>query len=87
MKLYQFKGVLHMKNYRISVPSRPTQILLHIELSLTIIYAVFFLISYLMALKVNPVLANIYYRPLLVYLLYPCMITAFSVLLLERLLR
>ena len=72
-----------MKRYRL--PCRSARIVLHIELPLCVLYAVVFLISYLISSETDPVWANIYYRPLLSTLLYPVMITAFSVLLLERL--
>lgn len=66
-------------------PCRAVKMILHIELPITVLYAVVFLISYLMALEADPVWANIHYKSLLVYLLYPSMITAFSILLIEHL--
>ena len=94
MEVFQFlcyndngipKRRFYMKRFRIPSPTRATKILLHIELPLTLLYAVVFLVSYLMALEEDPVRANLYFKPLLVYLLYPAMITSFSVLLVERL--
>jgi len=74
-----------VKKRRFPSPCRAARIILHIELPLTVLYAVVFLISYLMAAEANFAYAIVYYRPLLVTLLYPVMITAFSILLVERL--
>ena len=74
-----------MKKRSIHPPSRLSRLLLHIELPLTVLYAVVFLISYLIAAEESPIRAIMYYRPLLSYLLLPVMISAFSVLLVEHL--
>ena len=74
-----------MKKISIHPPSRLSRLLLHIELPLTVLYAVVFLISYLIAAEESPIRAIMYYRPLLSYLLLPVMISAFSVLLVEHL--
>ena len=74
-----------MKKHRFRHPCRAARIILHIELPLCVLYAVIFLISYLIAAEANLAYALVYYRPLLVTLLYPVMITAFSILLVERL--
>ncbi len=66
--------------------SRYSKIVLHIELPLSLLNAVVFLISYLQARAQAPVAAAIEYSYLTVYLLFPLVITAFSVLLIERLL-
>ena len=76
-----------MKKRSIHPPSRLSRLLLHIELPLTVLYAVVFLISYLIAAEESPIRAIMYYRPLLSYLLMPAMISAFSVLLVERLVK
>lgn len=72
---------------RFTFPSlgRSAKIILHIELPLTLLFWVVFLISYLMARESDAWLATAYYAPLTVYLFYPFVITAFSVLLVERL--
>ncbi len=74
-----------MRKIRLPLPCRRARIILHIELPLIVLSAVVFLVSYLMAFESDPVWANIHYKPLLVYLLYPVMITVFSILLVERL--
>ena len=63
-----------------------SRLVLHIELPLTLINALAFLISYLRARAEAPVSAAIQYSQMTVYLLFPLVITAFSVLLIERLL-
>lgn len=74
-----------MNKLRNRFPSRWVRMLLHIELPLTVLYAVTFLISYLILAERDPVTATLCYRPLLVSLLYPVLITAFSILLVHRL--
>ena len=74
-----------MKKISIHPPSRLSRLLLHIELPLTVLYAIVFLISYLIAAEESPIRAIMHYRPLLSYLLMPAMISAFSVLLVEHL--
>ena len=59
--------------------------ILHIELPLNLGAALLFLFSYLQKRIEAPVYAAIEYAPLVVYLFFPLIITAFSVLLVERL--
>lgn len=59
--------------------------ILHIELPLNIGAALLFLFSYLQERIEAPVFAAQQYAPLVTYLLFPFIITAFSVLLVERL--
>ena len=61
------------------------RLILHIELPLTVLYALTVLISYLICAESDPVTASLVYRPLLPSLLYPLLITAFSMLLVARL--
>ena len=74
-----------MKRIRFPLPCRHARLILQIELPLTVIFAVTFLISYLICFEVSPAVANLYYPPLMIYLFYPFVITSFSVLLIERL--
>jgi hypothetical protein len=62
-----------------------SRMILHIELPMALGAAILFLLSYLSKRQSAPVLATIEYAPLVVYLLSPIIITAFSVLLVERL--
>ena len=62
-----------------------SRIILHIELPLNLGGALLFLSSYLAQRITAPVFAATYYAPLVPYLLFPFIITAFSVLLVERL--
>ena len=62
-----------------------SRMILHIELPLNLGGALFFLFSYLQKRVEAPVFAFHYYAPLVGYLLFPFIITAFSVLLVERL--
>ncbi len=62
-----------------------SKIILHTELPLSLIAAIAFLISYLQERALHPVSAALVYAPLTAYLLFPLIITAFSVLLVERL--
>jgi len=76
---------MQRKGIHLPLPGRYARIILHIEMPLILLAAVIFLIAYLMAREVDPVYANMYYPPLVVYLLYPIMMTVFSILLVERL--
>ena len=58
---------------------------LHIELPVSLGAALLFLFSYLQKRIDAPVYAAKEYAPLVTYLLFPLIITAFSVLLIERL--
>ena len=62
-----------------------SRMILHIELPLGLGAAFVFLISYLKERIDAPVFAATQYAPLVAYLLFPFIITAFSVLLVERL--
>ena len=62
-----------------------SRMILHIELPLYFGAALFFLFSYLRDRMIAPVFAARQYAPLVPYLLFPFVITAFSVLLVERL--
>ena len=62
-----------------------SRMILHIELPLGLGAALFFLFSYLKMRIDAPVYAAIEYAPLVTYLFFPFIITAFSVLLIERL--
>jgi hypothetical protein len=62
-----------------------SRMILHIELPINLGAALLFLFSYLAKRAYAPVLAATEYAPLVAYLLTPLMITAFSVLLVERL--
>lgn len=68
-----------------SLLSRASQILLQIEAPAILLYAIVYLIAYLIAWENDPARAIIHYHPYIGYLLYPVLITAFSVLLIERL--
>ena len=62
-----------------------SRMILHIELPLNLGAALLFLFSYLKERIDAPVFATVKYAPLVPYLLFPFIITAFSVLLVERL--
>ena len=62
-----------------------SRMILHIELPMSLGAALFFLFSYLKMRIDTPVYAVREHAPLVVYLLFPFIITAFSVLLVERL--
>ncbi len=62
-----------------------SRMVLHIELPLNLGATLFFLFSYLQERINAPVYAAREYAPLVTYLLFPLIITAFSVLLIERL--
>ena len=66
-------------------PGRYARILLHIEAPMIVLAGIVFLISYMIDREMRPVWASVHYPSMVVYLLYPIMITAFSVLLVERL--
>ena len=62
-----------------------SRMILHIELPIYLGAAIFFLLSYLKERLTAPVFAATRYAPLVPYLIFPLIITAFSVLLVERL--
>ena len=62
-----------------------SRMILHIELPLNLGAAIFFLFSYLQERLHAPVFAATRYAPLVPYLFFPFIITACSVLLVERL--
>ena len=62
-----------------------SRMVLHIELPVSLGAALLFLFSYLQKRIDAPVYAAKEYAPLVAYLLFPLIITAFSVLLIERL--
>ena len=74
-----------MKRLNPRMPSKYSRMILHIELPLNLGLAIFFLFSYLQKRVEAPVYAAREYAPLTAYLLFPLIITAFSVLLVERL--
>ena len=81
---YATKGdTMNLKNMR--PLGKYSRLILHIEMPMTLGAAILFLLSYLSKRLTAPVLATIEYSPLVVYLLFPLIITAFSVLLVERL--
>ena len=61
------------------------RMILHIELPIALGTALLFLFSYLKQRATAPVFAAREYAPLVAYLLFPLIITSFSVLLVERL--
>ena len=63
---------------------RAARLILHIEMPLMLLSAVIFLVSYLCCRDSAPAYAVLHYPPLVVYLFEPMIITAFSVLLAER---
>ena len=80
---------MHQRRFMKATNMRPlgryARLILHIELPTTLGFALFFLFSYLKERATAPVFAVREYAPLLPYLLFPLVITAFSVLLVERL--
>lgn len=80
---------MHQRRFMKATNTRPlgrySRLILHIELPITLGYALFFLFAYLKERATAPVFAAREYAPLLPYLLFPLIITAFSVLLIERL--
>lgn len=74
-----------MKKPNVRLPGKYSRMILHIELPISLGAALFFLFSYLAERTTAPVFAAIEYAPLVAYLLFPLIITAFSVLLIERL--
>jgi predicted membrane-bound mannosyltransferase len=79
------KGGL-MQKIRPRPLSKYSKLVLQIELPLWLVSAVVFFISYLQARTNAPVKAAIEYSAMVGYLLFPLVITSFSVLLIERLL-
>ena len=71
------------RNFRLPCPA--ARLILHIELPLVTLSALIFLLSYLEQRETALAYAINHYPPLVQYLLFPLVITAFSVLLLERL--
>ena len=74
-----------MKHSKIRPLGKYSRMILHIELPISLGAALFFLFSYLQERINAPVYAAREYAPLVTYLLFPFIITAFSVLLIERL--
>lgn len=74
-----------MKLFNVRPLGKYSRMVLHIELPLNLGAALFFLFSYLQERINAPVYAAREYAPLVTYLLFPLIITAFSVLLIERL--
>ena len=74
-----------MKKSNVRPLGKYSKMILHIELPITLGAAIFFLFSYLAERAKAPVFAAIEYAPLVANLLTPLIITAFSVLLIERL--
>ena len=74
-----------MKKLNTKTLGKYSRMILHIELPLGLGAALFFLFSYLKMRTVAPVYAATEYAPQVTYLLFPFIITAFSVLLIERL--
>ena len=74
-----------MKRFNIRPLGKYSRMILHIELPMGLGAALFFLFSYLKIRINTPVYAVKEHAPLVAYLLFPFIITAFSVLLVERL--
>ena len=74
-----------MKLSNIRPLGKYSRMILHIELPLNLGGALLFLFSYLAQRIHSPVFAATFYAPLVPYLIFPFIITAFSVLLVERL--
>ncbi len=74
-----------MKRSNVRPLGRYSRMILHIQLPLNLGAMLFFLFSYLGERIKEPVYAATEYAPLVAYLLFPFIITAFSVLLIERL--
>ena len=74
-----------MKLLNVRPLGKYSRMVLHIELPISLGAALFFLFSYLQERINAPVYAAREYAPLTAYLLFPLIITAFSVLLIERL--
>ena len=73
---YATKGdTMNLKNIR--PLGKYSRLILHIEMPMTLGAAILFLLSYLSKRLTAPVLATIEYSPLVVYLLFPLIITAF----------
>ncbi len=74
-----------MKKRQLRPLGRLSRAVLHIEMPLTVLQAVTVLISYLQMREQDLARALVLYPRVLPYLLFPVMITVFSVLLIERL--
>ncbi len=74
-----------MKKRSFRSPGKVARLILHIELPLIVLQALTFLISYLIARENDLAAAIRVYPPQAEALLFPLLITAFSVLLAERL--
>ncbi len=74
-----------MKRPSIRPLGKYSRMILHIELPITLGSTLLFLFAYLAKRTTAPVFAAIEYAPLVAHLLSPLIITAFSVLLIERL--
>ena len=74
-----------MKFLNVRPLGKYSRMILHIELPIYLGAAIFFLFSYLKERLTAPVFAAMRYAPLVPYLIFPLIITAFSVLLVERL--
>lgn len=74
-----------MKKGQIRPPGRLSRAVLHIEMPLTVLQALTVLISYLQVREQDLARALVLYPRILPYLLFPVLITVFSVLLIERL--
>ncbi len=74
-----------MKLANIRPLGKYSRLILHIELPITLGASLLFLFSYLAERITAPVFAAQEYAQLTPYLLFPLIITAFSVLLVERL--
>ena len=81
---YATKGEV-MKLSNVRPLGRYSRMILHIELPMSLGAALLFLFSYLAKRTTAPVFAAREYAPWGAYLLFPLIITAFSVLLIERL--
>ena len=74
-----------MKNCRLPPLGRISRTVLHIEMPLTVLQALAVLISYLQMRQTDLARALILYPRIVPYLLFPVLISVFSVLLIERL--
>lgn len=74
-----------MKKAPVRPLGRLSRILLHIEMPLTVLQALAVLISYLQMREQDLSRALVLFPRILPYLLFPVLITVFSVLLVERL--
>lgn len=76
-----------MKRISIHPPSRPTKLFLRIALTLCLLSSIALLISYLDARREWVAMANLFYRPLLEYILAALAVTSVGVVLIEAVLR